>query len=375
MRAQVVLPCSSPDVLEATLAFFCEGLAFRVAAVFPADAPRTAELVGHGLALRLEVTASRAHGTARGPDGAPAVLRLACPDPRALGAGQSALVAPNGTLVELVPEDPPLVLPPLAPERVLARAADARWGTGRAGMQYRDLIPGRQGGRFIASHIRIPEGGPVPDYEHRHRVRFQVIYARRGWVRVVYEDQGPPFVMHAGDCVLQPPGIGHRVLESSPGLEVVELACPAEHETRADLELALPNATENRERKFGGQRFAHHRAADAAWKPWRLAGFEARDSGIAAATRGLASVEVVRRTGDAPTEAFEHGAELLFWFVLAGRLALRCEDEPRLELAVDDALTLPAGVQYALAAASDDLELLEVALPPLPPGRSATPIP
>ena len=30
-------------------------------------------------------------------------------------------------------------------------------------MHYRDLIPSRLGGSIIASHIRIPDGGPVPD--------------------------------------------------------------------------------------------------------------------------------------------------------------------------------------------------------------------
>ena len=53
-----------------------------------------------------------------------------------------------------------------------------------------------------------------------------MIYVRRGWVRVVYEDQGEPFVMHEGDLVLQPPEIRHRVLESSPGLEVIEIGAP-----------------------------------------------------------------------------------------------------------------------------------------------------
>src|SRR5690349_7367988 len=101
-------------------------------------------------------------------------------------------------------------------------------------MRYRDLLPGRQGGRFIASAIRIDQGGPVPDYVHYHRVRFQLLYCVRGWVRVVYEGQGDPFVMAPGDCVLQPPRIRHRVLESSPGLEVIEVAGPAEHETLAD---------------------------------------------------------------------------------------------------------------------------------------------
>ena len=46
--------------------------------------------------------------------------------------------------------------------------------------------------------------------------------------------------MHPGDCVLQPPQIRHRVLESSAGLEVLEISCPAEHETWADADLDLP---------------------------------------------------------------------------------------------------------------------------------------
>ena len=54
---------------------------------------------------------------------------------------------------------------------------------------------------------------------------------------VVYEDQGEPFVMREGDLVLQPPEIRHRVLESSPGLEVIEIGAPAVHATFADHEL------------------------------------------------------------------------------------------------------------------------------------------
>jgi len=79
-------------------------------------------------------------------------------------------------------------------------ASDDSWGAGRAGMQYRDLIPDRLGGKYIASHIRIKDGGPVPDYVHHHHVKFQMIYCYKGWVRVVYEDQGQPIVMHRRAC-------------------------------------------------------------------------------------------------------------------------------------------------------------------------------
>jgi hypothetical protein len=37
---------------------------------------------------------------------------------------------------------------------------DERWIKGRAGMMYKDMLPGRLGGRFIASIIKIPTGGP-----------------------------------------------------------------------------------------------------------------------------------------------------------------------------------------------------------------------
>jgi len=45
----------------------------------------------------------------------------------------------------------------------LSRGDDRHgWHTGRAGMHYRDLIPDRWDGRFVASHIAVPAGGEVP---------------------------------------------------------------------------------------------------------------------------------------------------------------------------------------------------------------------
>ena len=154
-------------------------------------------------------------------------------------------------------------LPPFEASFVLTRAGDTP-GKGRAGMLYRDLIPGRLGGRYIASHITIPEGGPVSDWVHYHKVALQLIAVRRGWVRAVYQDAGEPFVMREGDLVVQPPGIRHRVLESSPGLEVVEVTSPAVHATYADHKLELPNGS-NPGRIYGGQYFLRHVAADTPW--------------------------------------------------------------------------------------------------------------
>lgn len=349
MGAEVVLPCAE---LEATLAFFKDRLGFQLEAIFPADAPAVAVIAGHGLRLRL----------ARGGQGAPGRIRLLCREPDAVAGGERLLMAPNGTQVELVEAETPVVVPPLKPELVLSRmGGDGAWDAGRAGMLYRDLIPGRLGGRFIASHIRIPSGGPVPDYVHFHKIRFQMIFCRLGWVRLVYEDQGPPFIMHAGDCVLQPPRIRHRVLESSAGLEVIEIACPAVHETFADNVLTLPTARVDAQRDFGGQRFLWHVAAEARWQPWRVPGFECRDTGVGEATGGLAGARVVRPKGASEMPRGTHDREFEFFFVLDGGATLACEGTHR--LAAGDAVTIPAGLPYALCDCADDLSLIEVTLP------------
>ena len=82
-----------------------------------------------------------------------------------------------------------------------ATAGGSGLDTGTSGMEYRDLIPDRLGGEVIASHIRLTEGGPVPDYVHYHKIDLQVIYCKKGRIKVVYEDQGEPFWLETGDLV------------------------------------------------------------------------------------------------------------------------------------------------------------------------------
>ena len=351
--AEVVLP--SPD-FDAALAFFRETLGFRLDAIHPADDPAIASLSGYGLRLRLD----------RDAEGPPPHLRIASAEPAALLNGAREITAPNGATVTVADADPPLDLPPLDQTLTILKAdgdGGGGWGVGRAGMLYRDLIPDREGGRFIASHIWIPDGGPVPDNVHFHKIRFQMIYNYKGWVRLVYEDQGAPFVMGPGDCVLQPPEIRHRVLECSDGLEVVEIGCPASHMTLLDHQLPLPTGRHLPERDFGGQRFVLHRAAEAGWVPADMAGFEARDLGIAAATGGLAEAAVLRQAAGAIDAAVQHGGEFLFHFVLDGRLTLTVDGREPDVLAAGDSFTLPGGMPCRIDAASGPLELLRVRLP------------
>lgn len=343
----------SCETLEPTLGFFIGRLGFRLDAIYPADDPTTAEISGHGLGIRL----------VRGVSGGVSVVYLLCDDPKAAGAGVTSLRAPNGVTVELVAATPQTAAPAAKQRLALTRASgEASWKTGRAGMRYRDLLPERHGGAFIASHIRIPEGGPVPDYVHFHRIRFQAIFCRKGWVRVVYEGQGEPFLLEAGDCVLQPPMIRHRVLESSAGAEVIEIGAPAEHVTLADHELTLPTPDRYPERDFSGQRFVRHVAATASWSPWRIRGFEASDTGIAAATGGLAGMRVVRAKGAEAAVRQNHDTELCFYYVLRGAVTVELDGGPQV-LAADDSIAIPGGMTYALADASADLTLLDITLP------------
>ena len=352
-RAELLLP--SRD-LHADLAFFRERLGFRLDSIFPADDPAQAVLSGYGFRLRLDRDAAEA----------PGAIRLHCEDPGAFGNGERELHAPNGTRIELRDLQPRLQRPPTRHALVVQRqdAEGGAWVVGRAGMHYRDLIPGRLGGAIIASHIRIPEAGPVPDDVHYHIAAFQLIYCYRGWVDLVYEDQGPPFRLEAGDCLIQPPQIRHRVLESSAGLEVIEIAVPAEHLTALDHALELPTGQLRPDRDFGGQRFCRHVARDAAWNPARLPRFSACDTGIAAATGGVANAQVARRT-DGGSDAAEtsHDADILFTFVLEGGLTLRAPEHETCALRAGDAFVLPPGLRNAYERCTDDLELLEVSLP------------
>ena len=345
--AEVVVPCIE---LDPTLAFFTSELGFRIEMITPADNPNTAIISGYGLRLCLRV----------GGSGKDVLLRLS-----SATRSPQLLQAPNGTQVEIVSATSQVVLPPLQEALVISEfASDASWTVGRAGMRYRDLIPNRLGGAFIASHIHIPSGGPLPDYVHYHRISFQMIYCKSGWVRVVYEDQGEPFVMQAGDCVLQPPEIRHRALESSDNLEVIEIGSPAEHETFAEHTITLPTSTLRPDRDFSGQKFVRHIAEQSPWLPWRYSGFEARNTGIDQATAGLASALTVRANKSASIHESNHQHQLMFMFVLSGSASLEASDHRQAtKLNAGSSVTLPSLFDFNLEVTTDNTQILVVELP------------
>lgn len=344
--ARVAVPCVE---LDDTIAFFCERLGFGLDALWPADDPQRAVISTEGLTLELRRCAE--------PTDTVVVLPGAAPD---------GLVPPPGLCIEFgTPSE--VEFEPLE-ERVVVTHLDdaARWVVGRAGMRYRDLVPGRMGGRYVASHIEIPEGGPVPDYVHFHDVRFQAIVCVSGWVRVVYEDQGAPFVLEAGDCVLQPPGIRHRVLEASAGLEVLEISSPADHVTHREHRIELPTPQRRPDRDFNGQRFVHHVHSGALTEPWRGGPLACRDSGIDDATAGVARVQFVDAAGHPGTETgwTNDDTELLLLYCVGGEatIELGVADQPDVRMRRGTAVVVPTAVAFRVCDWSAGFAAVEVAV-------------
>lgn len=321
-----IVEVPSIDVNETVDRFV--SLGWSVVDVFPADDPRRVTLEGHG--VRLLVT-------------------------RATGASPHLLL--DGDTIVGSPSDPDLtrdVAPLVTPELVSSFSSTSGredWHVGRAGMEYRDIVPDRQGGAIIASHIRIRRAGPVADYPHFHEVHFQLIFCQRGWVRLAYEGQGEPFVLHAGECVTQPPRIRHRVLECSDDLDVVEIGYPAEHMTCADHDFDFRASPVDPHRTWSGQRFVRHTTENASWVDVEP-GVQESDTGVALATASRADVRVVHMASHSTTTIETVPArEFLLIFVLSGEVDLTTAAAPeRLRLHDDGSAVIPVGFDARIEA-------------------------
>ena len=339
--------------LNADIAFYNK-LGFRLDQIFPADDPQVAILSGHHLSLRLD----------RNLQPLPTELHLLSDHATLWGDLGTEMKAPNGCRVKLKRKTYQLVRPQTKHKFEVRKLQDGEpWVIGRAGMHYRDLLPDRLGGSIIASHIRIPTGGPVPDVVHYHTIGFQLIFCYKGWVKLVYEDQGPPFVLEAGECVTQPPEIRHRVLEASDQLEVIEIGVPSEHMTTIDHEMELPTEQLRPDRRFQGQLFCRHTLAAAHWQasPWQ--GFKQRDTGVHRATNGQAAVTVRNCIQTGHQLVLRHQVDILFTFILSGSLRLSASDLESTTVRAGEAFVVPPDLDYQISNTTTDLELLEVSLP------------
>ncbi|MBL4773699.1 MAG: cupin domain-containing protein [Alcanivoracaceae bacterium] len=350
-KAQVIIVCSN---LNEEMEFFVK-LGFKMGQIFPADNPQVLVLSGFGLLLRL----------VKGDQSANIAIQL----PKRDVSDQSDLISPNGVKIQFSQALKVAVDRPKNIEFSLNKFnANKSWITGRAGMLYRDLIPDRLGGAIIASNIMIPEGGPVPDHVHYHSIQFQMIFCVKGWVKVVYEDQGEPFVLKAGDCVTQPPEIRHQVLESSDGLEVVEIGLPAEHMTTLDDQMSLPTGADLPDRIYKGQRFCHHINDQATWEVWQNTDLLKCQTSVLADSAGVAAVNVfksgVANTIDADHQAIilQHQDVFRFYYVMAGQTKASNQQGINTELNERDSFLLPAGQSLQLSDLSADFQCIEFVL-------------
>ena len=197
---------------------------------------------------------------------------------------------------------------------------------------------------------------------HFHSVGFQLIFCYKGWVDLVYEDQGEPLRLYAGNCVIQPPEIRHQVLYASDNIEVIEIGVPADHITTIDHDMKLPNDVINKNRRFKGQKFVHHKAEQAQWEKFRVPGFISRDTGIAKNTQNVAGVHIIRPENNKSPETY-HDSDILFNFVMEGNMILSGEGKEPFKLSPGDAFVIPPKMKTQYTMFSEDLELLEVSLP------------
>jgi quercetin dioxygenase-like cupin family protein len=180
---------------------------------------------------------------------------------------------------------------------------------------------------------------------------------------IINSTQGDVLRIGPGDCFIQPPGIRHRVLHSE-GVQVVEIGVPAQHVTEIDHEMRLPTPHYRPEREWEGQRFVHSLAVDGIYNPHRISGYQARDTHIAANTRGVAGVVVARPIISGVSSPWvQHKGDILFSFVLSGHMRLEGKGKEPYDLTAGDAFVIPPYLPTRYCAPSADLQILEVALP------------
>ncbi len=140
--------------------------------------------------------------------------------------------------------EPPLPAPRFAGPLPIARAqsllalskfSDAAFTRDgpRADVEYRDLgLAAASGGRIGAKHIRAIRPFEKETGWHWHDMTGHFVFVIRGWIRFAFAGTGETVVAGVGDCLSQPGGVAHNVVDRSDDLELVEINMPAEFGTR-----------------------------------------------------------------------------------------------------------------------------------------------
>merc|ERR1719188_1389468 len=121
--------------------------------------------------------------------------------------------------------------------------------------------------------------------------------------------------------------------------------------------MELPTKHYRPDREWQGQKFCHHRQENAVWTPWRLPGFEHRNTGVDVCTRNMAGVKVVRPSGGStPSTKSSHTADIYFSFCMAGTAKVDIEGDSTHCLRKGTAVTLPPNLPHCWKDVSPDFE-------------------
>ena len=342
---------------ESGLDFFVNKLEFKIVMISPADNPNYAILSRDHFTVALDKNAQAL----------PLFIEIPVEDQSLIGTG---LTGPNGTQVHYVPvvkrQNQAKDLQPIV---YLSHASDTQWVQGRAGMSYRSLT-GNHNEISVASQIRIEGSGKVADWVHYHDVSFQTLFCIKGSAKLVYEDQGEPFIFKEGDCILQPPGIRHQVLESFDDLEVIEVTSPSDHATFSDFTMELPNSSEAQTRHFNGQQFTHdsHNSREATtYKNSTSLAAYSTSIGEASGNQGWVKEIFVHVTNDkkrTPTSVSpEDSLSFFLWFVEEGSAQVQVEQREE-TLHSGDAICFPYGflpsMEFSVVDHDSKFKVLEI---------------
>ena len=106
-----------------------------------------------------------------------------------------------------------------------------------------------------------------------------------------------------------------------------------------------------------------HQAEESKWEPSGHPGFTVQHTGIEKATNGLASVRVLKASGQSRCKIAPQVQPSEFWFlfVLEGSVGFAIDRATAsAPLTTGDSVTIPPGMAWCLRDGSTDLRLLEV---------------
>lgn len=112
------------------------------------------------------------------------------------------------------------------------KPGDTQWTGGglRDFFLYKDLGVAAATRGTVVAHL-VKANAPPEDGTgwHYHVAEFQIVIMTKGWARFMYEDK--EYLVEAGDCVHQKPGVVHCLFDYSPDMEYLEIVGPADFGT------------------------------------------------------------------------------------------------------------------------------------------------